>query len=268
MEAAQSREANGWRMISFVPGYYGFLGNMMFQYAATRALAIKHGAETVWPIGKSPSLADLFPIKAFKRPHPADKVSYTYQEPHFHHDPAFWSLPDGTQLSGYFQSEKYFAPYAKEIREEFSLKRYYYHVPNLNDAGVTVSIHVRRGDYLSFPEHHPPLTMDYYRAAMEHFPAARFLVCSDDPGWCLLNFRDAGYPVQIITGKSPVEDMALMASCDHHIIANSSFSWWATYLADWKNHPNKKVIAPLKWFGPAKGAWNTKDLIPEGWVRL
>jgi len=247
-------------MISFVPGYYGFLANQMFQYAATKALALKHGTECGWP-PKIRGIDAAFQLRAVQ----TLRHGVLYQEPHFHHDPEFWNLPDGTQLSGYFQSEKYFAPYAAQIREEFALKRYYYHVPNIDDAGLTVSIHVRRGDYLSFPEHHPPLTMDYYKAAMEHFPAARFLVCSNDPGWCLLNFRDAGYKVQIMTGHSPVEDMALMASCDHHIIANSSFSWWAAWLG---TNPGKKVIAPAKWFGPAKAGWSTHDLIPEGWVRL
>jgi len=260
-----SAQEGGQRMISFAPGYRGFLANEMFQYAATCALSLKNETDCGWPAGKNPDLYRLFPIKAT----PNVVATYAVEEKHFHFDPSFWEIEHGPgrwpQLSGYFQSEKYFAPYAAQIREEFALKRYYYHVPNLDDAGLTVSIHVRRGDYLSFPEHHPPLTMDYYKAAMEHFPAARFIVCSDDPGWCLLNFRDAGYKVQIQTGRSAVEDMALMASCDHHIIANSSFSWWAAWL---NPNPQKKVIAPLKWFGPAKAGWSTHDLIPEGWVRL
>jgi hypothetical protein len=131
-----------------------------------------------------------------------------------------------------------------------------------------VSIHVRRGDYLSFPEHHPPLTMDYYREAMSRFPGARFLVFSDDPGWCLLNFRDAGYQVEISTGRTAAEDMALMASCDHHIIANSSFSWWSAWL---NRNPSKRVIAPdpkTRWFGPAKKGWNTADLLPAAWEQI
>lgn len=265
-------------MISFVDGYFGWLGNQLFQAAATCALALKHAskrttsvAEWYFPRNK-PDLHKIFSLSATPGPPmyatPKALDSYRrqpmtpYREPHFHHDPAFWDLPDGTELSGYFQSEKYFAPYAEQIRREFTFRQTWIWERPLREH---VSIHVRRGDYLSFPEHHPPLTMEYYREAMSRFPGARFLVFSDDPGWCLLNFRDAGYPVQISTGRTAAEDMALMASCDHHIIANSSFSWWGSYLG---RNPGKKIIAPKIWFGPAKAGWSTVDLIPESWERI
>ena len=256
-------------MISFTPGYFGWLGNQMFQYAATCALALHRGVPWAFPKNR-PDLHAIFNLSAVVTPERRSR----YDEPHFHHDPAFWNLPDGTELSGYFQSEKYFAPYADEIRREFAFSAQSEvgdMIQNLVDITReepgTVSIHVRRGDYLSFPEHHPPLTMDYYREAMSRFPDARFLVFSDDPGWCLLNFRDAGYDVEISTGRSAAEDMALMAACDHHIIANSSFSWWGAWLG---RNPEKRVIAPAAWFGPAKQPpqWDTRDLLPEAWKRI
>ena len=243
-------------MISFVPGYFGHLGNQMFQYAATRALSLARDTECGWPAGKQPNLYDLFPLQATRR----ITSSHAYPEPHFHFDARFFDQPDGTMLSGYFQTERYFQPWEHVIRKEFPLP-----FPGSRDA---VSVHVRRGDYLSFPEHHPPCNVDYYREAMGRFPGAHFMAFSDDPGWCLLNLKPLG-DVEIITGNPPLVDMHMMAQCrGGHIIANSSFSWWGAWLDP---NPHKKVIAPgriFPWFGPAKAGWRTDDLLPESWERI
>jgi len=257
----------------------GWLANQMFQYAATYAISLHRGVRCGFPANK-PNLHEVFRLSGHMSSIPNRS---RYVQPSFQYDPAFWDLPDGTELSGYFQSEKFFAPYAEQIRREFQFPLYRWPKPD------AVSIHVRRGDYLSFPEHHPPLTMDYYREAMSRFPGARFLVFSDDPGWCLLNFDRQ--TCEISTGRTAAEDMALMAACDHHIIGNSSFSWWAGYLG---RNPKKRVIAPANrplecfeswdpvrrilgkptgvpsWFGPAKDPeqWSTRDLIPAGWERI
>jgi hypothetical protein len=250
-------------MISFVPGYYGHLGNQMFQYAATRSLAAEANRSgdglrpaVGWPGDKRPNLYDIFTnLEGDRR---QIRTELNYAEKHFHFDPEFFSLPDGVQLSGYFQSWKYFSNIPGQIAYEFSL-------PTDDWSRGSVSVHVRRGDYLSFPDHHPPLTVDYYREAMGHFPGADFVVFSDDPGWCLLNLKPLGN-VEIVTGGSAVEDLTRMIACyGGHIIANSSFSWWGAWLDP---NPHKKVIAPMKWFGPAKADWNTKDLIPDGWERI
>lgn len=227
----------------------------MFQYAATMALAHARGTRCYWPTGKRPDLRELFPITAERR---AAFVGAVYQEPHFHFDPQFFDLPDGTMLSGYFQSERYFEGISGYLWErEFD--------GLLHTNTHAVSVHVRRGDYLSFPEHHPPCTVDYYREAMAQFPGARFMVFSDDPGWCLLNLKPLGN-VEIVTGGTPISDMRQMASCmEGHIIANSSFSWWGAWL---DQNPDKRVIAPRAWFGKAKEGWDTKDLIPSGWIRI
>jgi hypothetical protein len=241
-------------MISFVDGYYGYLGNQMFGYAATRALAAHHGVECGWPGDKRPNLYEFFPLGSRRECH-GTKV---YAEQQFHFDPTFFDLPDGTILSGYFQSERYFKSIEGLIRAEFDF--------GTRAPGVdAVSVHVRRGDYLSFPEHHPPCSVDYYAEAMARFPGERFMVFSDDPGWCLLNLKPLGN-VDIVTGRAAAEDMELMSRCKAgHVIANSSFSWWGAWLDP---NPDKRVIAPRAWFGPAKAGWDTRDLIPEGWQTL
>jgi Glycosyl transferase family 11 len=244
-------------VIAFEPGYFGFLGNQMFQYAATRSLAEHHKTQAIWPVGKTPDLRRWFRLEAAgyfsATMHPLAR----HTEAGFAFDEFFFHLPDNLILSGYFQSEKYFAPISHIIRREFvCLPR-----PQPQEA---VSIHVRRGDYLSFPDHHPPCSLKYYQESMEWFPQAEFLVFSDDPGWCLANLKAPN--VRIVTGQDPVQDMQLMSACTKgHIIANSSFSWWSSWLDP---NPDKVVIAPKAWFGPAKAGWDTKDLLPEGWARI
>lgn len=245
-------------MIAYRPGYYGYLGNELFQAAATKALSLARRTGYAFPRNK-PDLhkifnltaADEFPILDMDRT--AVKL---HEEPHFHFDESFWDLPDWTVLSGYFQSEKYFAPYAAEIRREFTFRD---PIPWPAFKGW-VSIHVRRGDYLTFPHHHPPCQMDYYKAAMAEFPGAHFIVFSDDIAWCKLYLR--GPEIEYSEGFSADRDLQRMKACDHNIIANSSYSWWGAYLND---NPMKRVIFPRRWFGSAKASWDTKDLIPQGW---
>jgi len=254
-------------MISFIDGYYGWLGNQMFQFAATKALALHRGTEASFPQNR-PNLHQVFRLDALpKLKYQAAPARYT--EPHFHYDPVFWDQPDNTELQGYFQSARYFSRWSTQIREAFALVepadgRW---VPDGGWEGnewvshERVSIHVRRGDYLNLKDHHPPLGMDYYRAAMDLFPGERFVVFSDDTGWCRENF-DARL-CEFAEGTA-VEDLERMTHCSNHIIANSSFSWWGAWLG---KNPDKKVVAPKRWFGPAKAGWDTKDLLPEEWIK-
>lgn len=255
-------------MISFIDGYYGWLGNQMFQFAATKALALHNATIAAFP-QNTPNLHEIFRLEAIPRlKHTPPKHRYT--EPHFHYNPEFWSQPDGTELQGYFQSEKYFTPYAEQIRESFRLRspedrRWGVKDERLREVWMwmeCVSVHVRRGDYLKLKDHHPACTLDYYNAALEVFPDAYFLVFSDDVAWCRENIRA---PRIYFPEGDTMQDFELMTYCDHHIIANSSFSWWSAWLG---RNPKKKVIAPKQWFGPAKAGWNTKDLLPAGWETI
>jgi hypothetical protein len=245
-------------MIAYRPGYYGHLGNELFQYAATKALSLHRGVDCAFPRNK-PDLHQIFNLHALSEPVMAIPSSKWFEEPHFHFAPEFWDLPDWTLLSGYFQSEKYFAPYAEQIRQEFTF-RDPVGWPRFKDW---VSIHVRRGDYLTFPHHHPPCSVEYYRQAMAQFPGAHFIVFSDDIEWCRANL--AGKDVEFSEGFSPDRDLQRMILCDHNIIANSSYSWWGAWL---NPNPAKRVIFPRRWFGPAKAGWDTTDLCPESWEVL
>jgi hypothetical protein len=182
----------------------------------------------------------------------------------------------GLYLQGYWQSERYFGKHADALRKEFAFRN----TPTGRNAelarhirqDVSVSLHVRRGDYANCPKtlaFHGLCEPDYYVRAIElmrrHVPQSRLFAFSDDPQWVARTLKPS-HPEMVIVNHSPGNqshnDMLLMSMCHHHIIANSSFSWWGAWL---NPDPNKIVIAPRKWFADAP---DTADLIPENWIRL
>lgn len=168
---------------------------------------------------------------------------HSYREPHFHFDPKFFELPSDAYLIGYFQSERYFKPIEKTIREEFTFK-IPPSVPNEHllkqiDETQSVSLHVRRGDYILDPrinQHHGVCGLSYYKQAIREMESwvrsPHFYIFSDDIPWVKANL-DIGKNVTYIShnqGDKSYEDLRLMSRCRHHIIANSSFSWWGAWL--------------------------------------
>jgi len=240
-------------MISFTQlGKQGRLGNQMWQIAATISAAKKYGLAPIFPEWEHKN--------SFNVPHDyftsaPIRIIKTYQEPHFHYVPIpNWQNMD---LSGYYQSPKYFEGYDKEIIEMLTPNFYFEKEADL------CSIHVRRGDYVNIQDCHPLMTMEYYHNAMEKSGSKKFLIFSDDIEWCKKNFT--GNMFEYSENNSPPVDLALMSKkCNNNIICNSSFSWWAAYL---NNATNKTVIAPNNWFGHKLGH-NTKDLLPESWIKL
>ena len=101
--------------------------------------------------------------------------------------------------------------------------------------------------------------MEYYSQAMKHFPDTNFIVFSDDIQWCKENFK--GEEFTFIEEDDYIE-LYLMSMCRHNIIANSSFSWWGSYL---NQNEDKIVIAPSKWFG-TDGRLKTENIYGEGWI--
>jgi hypothetical protein len=200
-------------------------------------------------------------------------------------DPSVLDLPGDVYLHGFWQSEKYFADIATIIRREFAAKdpaigeyaRDY--VANLRSTGgPIVSLHIRRGDLAAAHEslnrghivHGKPVSLQYIKSTIARFNSDhRFLVFSDsasDIDWCRQNLRGDGIPQDRLLfseGHSDIQDMAIMSACDHHVIANSTFSWWAAWL---NPNPGKRVIAPSLWSSPGiANAIVTDDLIPAGW---
>jgi len=133
----------------------------------------------------------------------------------------------------------------------------------------SVSIHFRRGDYVTNPltsQHHGVCSNKYYQDAISLLKSKisqpHFFLFSDEPEWLKTNVS-LQEPFRIIDNNPGYVDLYLMSNCKHNIIANSSFSWWGAWL---NNNPDKIVIAPHKWFN--EPGINTYDLIPETWIRL
>lgn len=196
-------------------------------------------------------------------------------EPHFQYWPEIKHAPRDCYLVGYWQSEKYFRDVASDIRVDFTFKPPLIN-RNAEFAGQiakvnAVSLHVRRGDYAKNPKTnatHGLCSLDYYQAAIQHVAERvdqpSFFIFSDDPSWVRENLK-IKFPCQYVDhnqGAESYNDMRLMSMCNHHIIANSSFSWWGAWL-----NPDleKIVVAPRKWFANGN---NVKDLFPQGWVTL
>lgn len=233
-------------------GSYGRKGNQLWQAAAVIALALQNNDDYIFPNCDLKGTTNI-PLNKFTD-HKNIRYQHTYKEPHFHYSPIPYQ-PNLNICESYLQSYKYFIDFEHQIKQ---LLRPNVIVPKYNDY---TSVHVRRTDYLTFPDHHPVLTMDYYEKAMQEVNSKKFLIFSDDINWCKQHF--IGNSFEFVEGNSPHVDMALQAACLNNIIANSSFSYWAGILNE---NSDKIVIAPKKWFGPALSMHNTKDLYYPGWL--
>jgi hypothetical protein len=172
-------------------------------------------------------------------------------------------------LNGYFQSEKYFDHISQEIKNLFAVPEKYKKILiekyMLNENNNYISMHVRRGDYLKFPDVHPVCSEQYYTKSIlkinELDKIDKILIFSDDIDWCkkAINFSKKFIFIQ---EEHDFMELYLMSLCKHNILANSSFSWWAAWI---NNNPEKIVIAPKIWFG-SKGPQDTQDLIPKNWI--
>lgn len=250
----------------------GGLGNQMFQVATATSLALDNDDEIIFShknVGdmkhKRPS---FYRENVYKHINFTEFVKYktVFKEREFSYSPIPYT--PNMCIYGYFQSEKYFTHNRNHIQKLFIDNETYMRVRNkynniLKDTEI-VSLHIRRGDYVNLQNYHPTCTLEYYCNAMELFPDVTYLIFSDDILWCKLNLP-LGPKYIFIEGNEDYEDLYLMSMCNHNIIANSSFSWWAAWLNE---NENKKVIAPQIWFGPSSNHLDTKDLYCEGWAVL
>lgn len=196
-------------------------------------------------------------------------------EPQVAYWPPVLSAPEDCYLVGHWFSEKYFKDFEETIRADFAFKT---PLSGLN-AGLagqigaceSVSVHVRRGDMANNPATlavHGVCSPGYYKAAAGHIAKSvnnpEFFVFSDDIQWAKGNIA-LGPKCRYIDhnkGEDTCSDMRLMSLCRHHIIANSSFSWWGAWL---NPDPRKIVVAPERWFA---ADWDSSDIIPPSWTKL
>ena len=286
-------------MISFQQiGYMGRLGNQMFQFASTLGIANKLGNEAKFPIENcfnysesgpfDPAIGRCMAVKCdlldafdidqyYFIPQRHLKSGVVYSEAGFEYDPQVENLQEDTSLYGYFQTEKYFSHCRELILSQLVFKdthraqalSYMENIRIQSKSLKTVSIHVRRGDYLMFPDHHPPCSKEYYDKAVNEIKSIigeshdiKFLIFSDDTEWCSTQFTGEEY--QVVNINNPFSEMCLMTLCDHNIIANSSFSWWGAWLGD---NSGRTVIAPFKWFGHLIQK-DASDIYLNNWIKI
>ena len=280
------------------------LGNQLFQYALGRHLALQNNTSLWLDLRYFGQEYATDTVRKFKLDrftvayHRLDSSPWLYaakatrllpgrslrplvetrQEADFHFDPAVLRpAAPLTLLWGFWQSERYFAPSSAQIRQELTFSRplataFLAYQQQIRQAAVPVSVHIRRGDYVTHPEFSQSfgfVGLDYYERALTYlqgqFPAATLFFFTDDPDWVRANIG-TDFPHVLVQNTGPdadVDDLQLMSLCHHQVIANSSFSWWGAWL---NPNPQKLVIAPHRWF--ANKPWDTKDLLPTGWLRL
>ncbi len=285
----------------------GGLGNQLFQYAAGRSLATDRGVGLLLSLGalarvrrgqtprayelgglgivadlcdpaQERTIARAIRLRGFARLATPWRV---HTEPGPAYDPRVEALADGTLLRGYWQSERYFSRHRAMVARELSSRA---PLPAAHEAWrqrmaacASVSVHVRRGDYValaSAASFHGALALTYYQQAVERIrrveQAPVCYVFSDDPQWCRANLRLEGCEVHHVSSdlsSSGIQDLTLMRSCRHHVIANSSFSWWGAWLAG-AGEGAGKVIAPRRWFAGSSDPSNIRDRFPAHWELL
>lgn len=246
----------------------GRLANQCFQISNCIAFALRNGQQYHIP---SRSMDERIWPATFKNLENSGWINapaITIKEQAHDYHPIEWQEHYNGRniiIDGYFQSEEYFADYKPEVLKALTIP--YERLENY------VGIHVRRGDYLQYPEHHPAQPYKYFRDGIEYFINAgygSFIVCSDDIGWCKEKFAmikkdHPGIEFSYSENHNALADLALLASCDHHLISNSSFSLFAHIIC---KHPEKFCIAPAQWFGSKNSHLSTSSLYPENCIKL
>lgn len=239
-------------MITFSElGKWGRLGNSLFECATTISLALENNDSYGFPKWGYSNYFNL-DFCFFDNLN----INNIYNETGFAYNKIDYK--PNLDLRGFFQSEKYFINNRDMIVDLLMPKH------DVKEECGTCGIHVRRGDYLNLKDCYVQLGMDYYNNAMKIIKSKKYLIFSDDIEWCKTQFK--GDQFEFITGNTDYEDMAIMAKrCENMIIANSSFSWWGAWL---NINSDKIIIAPNKWFQFKLSYNDTKDLIPNNWIKI
>lgn len=259
----------------------GRLGNNMLQIAAAIGYARKYGYD--WAADSSRGVSEpysaiheVFPhlpkaqpngVRYHEHQNKFCKLHNTHLDQcHFNYHP----IPDmgpNLILTGFFQSYKYFEGAEEEIKKVFAL-------PHWAEYENYVSCHIRRGDYVQHSGSFPPITSSYIDKAiikiheLDKPDSGKVIFFSDDIKWAKENH--SGPNSEFSEGRTERQDLEIMASCRHHVIANSTFSWFAAYLG---HNPNRIIVTPSakrgSWFGLQNGVQqDVVDLLPPEWIQI
>ncbi len=250
----------------------GGLGNQLFQYAFAKSIQSEYGFEVELDKSWYQSMGEATPreflldkLNCIINYTPTNDV-YRCKDVVNENDMREILIKDDTYYVGYWQNPRYFTNIKKQLIEDFRIKD----VEIINKAknfeesiknNESVSLHVRRGDYIKYTNH-PICELTYYRDAInilkEKYSNLSFYIFSDDLDWCKESFSFLGKNSYFVNTGDDLSDWYLMIETKHHIIANSTYSWWAA----WLGNSNGEVIMPKKWLYPD----NHDELRCEGWI--
>lgn len=281
----------------------GGVGNQLFQYAFGRNIEILNKTEVKFDLSwfeqykerahklkhfnaveKIASSAEIIKLNKYRKKSGrlaffhnffvADDSIYIKQK-QFEFIPQILKIMNPLYLDGHWQSEKYFKGIENIIKKEITLKEtprnYFKQMSAKIEKINSVSIHIRRGDYITMQKAIDIIgvcPIDYYYKAVnkliKKIKYPTFFIFSDDIEWVKKNL-EINSPMIFVSNNTiaDYEELILMSKCKHNIIANSSFSWWGAWLNE---NPQKIVIAPKNWFKDK--SINTKDLVPENWLKI
>ncbi|MGH1590634.1 alpha-1,2-fucosyltransferase [Methylobacterium phyllosphaerae] len=270
----------------------GGLGNQLFQYAAGYALSKKNNKvlkfdRSVYTTYRLHNFA-LGNLRIEASEASNDEIELlsnsgkTFLERGLEYDERFNQPFDRCIMKGYWQSERYFADFRSQLLSQFrpiadSDDPRDRATNDSIDNHISVAVHIRRADYVTDQNAnavHGVLSSNYYKEARDLIlnklnrnqrDSAHWFIFSDDPTWVKDNLTWFG-PMTVIEHNGPernYRDIELMSKCRHHIIANSSFSWWGAWLS---THRDQIVIAPRRWF--ADTCLQSKDIVPSRWIKL
>lgn len=266
-------------MISFNEfGNLGRLGNQMFQYAALRGIASKYNYEYCLPprdyvgtIDPNVKFSDTTIFETFKLPNCERLITNYpthYEQTQYQLDNFFWNeCVDDINFHGFFQTEKYFKHVENEIRDSFVFfdqilepSKKQFELMFGNDD--VISLHFRRTDYLKYSDVYKVHGIEYAKKALrnfdDHIPV---IIFSDDVDWCKEQDYFKSSRFIISENNSTSVDLCLQSLCSHHILSNSTFSWWGSWLAK-----SKKTVAPKNWFAETHESKYVGDLYLLDWI--
>lgn len=250
-------------MVTFHP--QGRLGNWLFSFAAMYVYALKHNLQWTVPSTTNDTFHNPVYYQHLVNPNwDSSKVvlSISEVEYYMYSDLLFdeeWRDTYNIKLKGYFQNPKYFEGYRDQILSVL--------IPQGNHFNPgTVSVHVRRGDYLKLQHKHPLITKEWYDDAMSLFKGYQFCFFSDDIDWCIEQYgHRADCSFTRGGGGKELENLLKISNCQHHINSASTFSWWGAWL---NINPDKKVICPQRWLTQSHSNQWTEEIVPKEWIRI
>lgn len=253
------------------PVLLGGLSNNLFQICCSVAYSLKHGCEYAIPIKiENPHYEGQQVFYSPKLNYIWEEINkkngtiITYYEPYFHYKEIPKFDCDYLILTGYWQSHLYFNEYRQQILELLD-------IPYQFQQGWTF-LHYRLGDYKMLTNCHEIISDEYIKNSMEYFISRgfrKFLIFSDEPE---LAKQVISHPIkwpnvtlEYSEGKTELEDLSLMASCQNGIMSASAFSWFGAWLGQ---NENRLITYPKKWFGEKLSYNDTKDLCPSNWIKI